>query len=173
MVIYTDGSYSEQAGILGYAFCCVEDRVIKQISDAFVLENGSSTIAEIVAVSKSLEFCLNYDIHKPLIVHDFDAIPFLALGYRACRPYMQEFVDELQRLTQIVEPDFQKVKAHDGHFYNTLAHNLAVEAVRKLRDGQTEIKEVRTRKPPREMNPEVQLSRFKTLCKNYHSLLYW
>jgi len=38
MTIYTDGSYSNQTSVLGYAFCLVEDGKVEYFSDAFILE---------------------------------------------------------------------------------------------------------------------------------------
>ena len=132
MTIYTDGSYSNQTSVLGYAFCFVEDGKVEYFSDAFILKNGSSTIAEIVAVTKSLEYCLKNGIQNPVVVHDYDELPFFAFGYRRCPPSMYKFVKTLQRLTREVKPRFRKVEAHKDDTYNNIVDKLAREAMQKF-----------------------------------------
>ncbi len=132
MTIYTDGSYSNQTNVLGYAFCVVEDHTVQQFSDAFVLKRGSSTIAEIIAVIKSLEYCKKNGIENPVIVHDYNELPFLAFGYRKSPPSMYSFVRQLQELTKKVKPRFRKVEAHKDDEYNNLVDRLAKESMRKF-----------------------------------------
>lgn len=132
MTIYTDGSYSNQTNVLGYAFCIVEDHTIKEFSDAFILKKGSSTIAEIIAVTKSLEYCKKRGIESPVIVHDYNELPFLAFGYRKSPPSMYSFVRHLRSLTKKVKPRFRKVEAHKDDKYNNLVDKLAREAMQKF-----------------------------------------
>lgn len=140
MVIFTDGSYSDQTGALGYAFCCVEDEKVVHVSDAFFLHDGSSMIAEIIAVSKSLEYCLQNKISNPLVVLDCEIIPPLAFGFKRCKPQLGEFVERLQKLTRIVEPTFRTVVIHREKVYRKLVHDLAIKAMRRLRDGKATTK---------------------------------
>ncbi|MEJ5229525.1 MAG: ribonuclease H [Pseudothermotoga sp.] len=132
MTIYTDGSYSNQTNVLAYAFCLVENDTVQHFSDAFILKNGSSTIAEIIAVTKSLEYCLKNGIQNPVVVHDYNELPFFAFGYRKCPPSMYKFVKTLQKLTQEVKPRFRKVEAHKDDLYNNSVDKLAREAMQKL-----------------------------------------
>ncbi|HBJ81393.1 reverse transcriptase-like protein [Pseudothermotoga sp.] len=132
MTIYTDGSYSNQTNVLGYAFCVVEDHTVLEFSNAFILKRGSSTIAEVVAVIKSLEYCKKNGIQNPVIVHDYNELPFFAFGYRKCPPSMYNFVKHLQELTKKVRPRFRKVEAHKDNEYNNLVDRLAREAMQKL-----------------------------------------
>ncbi|MGJ8455637.1 RNase H family protein [Pseudothermotoga sp. U03pept] len=132
MTIYTDASYSNQTNVLGYAFCLVEDGKVEHFSDAFILKNGSSTIAEIIAVTKSLEYCLKNNIQNPVVVHDYNELPFFAFGYRKCPPSMYKFVKTLQKLTQEVKPRFRKVEAHKDDIYNNTVDKLAREKMQEF-----------------------------------------
>ncbi|HEY8542108.1 MAG TPA: ribonuclease H, partial [Pseudothermotoga sp.] len=103
-----------------------------EFSDAFILKRGSSTIAEIIAVTKSLEYCKKNGIESPVIVHDYNELPFLAFGYRKSPPSMYNFVRHLQELTKKVKPRFRKVEAHKDDKYNNLVDKLAREAMQKF-----------------------------------------
>ncbi|MGB9901331.1 MAG: reverse transcriptase-like protein [Pseudothermotoga sp.] len=129
MTIYTDGSYSNQTNVLGYAFCLVEDGTVDEHSGARKMNHGSSTIAEVVAVIESLKYCAKRKIENPVIVHDYNELPFLAFGYRKAPPSMFNLVKELQRLTQTVKPRFRKVEAHKDDEYNNLVDKLARKAM--------------------------------------------
>jgi len=85
-----------------------------------------------VAVTKSLEYCLKNGIQNPVVVHDYDELPFFAFGYRRCPPSMYKFVKTLQRLTREVKPRFRKVEAHKDDTYNNIVDKLAREAMQQF-----------------------------------------
>lgn len=139
MTIYTDGAYSDKLKVLAYAFCIVQDHKAEEFSDAFILKNGSSTIAEVIAVIKSLEHCKKNGIDSPVIVHDYNELPFFAFGYRRCPPSMYRFVKHLQELTKAVKPRFRKVEAHKDDKYNNLVDKLARETMQKFASNSQKI----------------------------------
>ena len=172
VTIYTDGACSGNPGPGGYAAIIMKDEKSKEIVGA--RENTTNNQMELMAAIEGLKA-----LKVPCIVSLYSDSAYLVnayekgwidswkkAGWKTASKTEVKNVDlwqELERLRQIHDITFIKVKGHADNEYNNRCDRLAVDAIDKLRRGElktTSSQEDKIKKVFGSL-PEIETTRLK------------
>ncbi|MDO4458487.1 MAG: ribonuclease H family protein [Clostridia bacterium] len=132
-IAYVDGSFRQDTGEFssgavlfykGKAF-----RFSKKFSDPEMAEMRN-VAGEIMGSVSVIRYCLNNNIGKIVVYHDYEGIARWATGdWKAKKAGTQAYREFCLDAMSKMEINFRKVKGHSGDKYNDMADKLAKEAL--------------------------------------------
>lgn len=133
IVAYVDGSYQKSTDRYSFGAVLLQNgEIIDTLSR--VGNNpryqGSWQIAgEVFGALHAIQWAIKKGFHKIIIHYDYIGIEKWALGeWKANKPVSQDYIEWYKKLSQQIQVDFIKVKAHSGVEFNELVDQLAKDA---------------------------------------------
>lgn len=145
--LYTDGSSDYKLGEYSSAFIILdnEDNVVyydyfKGNKESFIKYNNVS--GEVMACLYGMKSCVDLGIPSVVVHYDYIGLEKWFNGsWMARNPLSQVYIQSMRGLMLKCDPNFHKVKGHDGYLYNELCDYLAKHALGKKYKGRNEFKE--------------------------------
>lgn len=130
---YVDGSYDPLTNSFSYGMVFfIEGREL-HFSERFWesdLSEMNNIAGEIKGAEAAIRYCLEHDISKVTIYHDYEGIARWCTGeWKAKKEGTKAYVDFCKKASSKVCIKFVKVKGHSGDKYNNLADRLAKVAL--------------------------------------------
>lgn len=125
--IYTDGAYSSSKNIGGWAFLIIEDNL--EIFKLFgPIQNTTNNRAELFAVIKSIEWCINNNISNVHIYTDsMYIVGTMTKNWK--RNKNTDLWNQLDNLIKNIKINWKHVKGHNGNILNERCDLLATQAI--------------------------------------------
>jgi ribonuclease HI len=136
VIAYVDGSFDKHSKRYSYGVVMLkDDTVLTTLNNA----DNDPIYAESFQIAGECFGCLNaikwakQNGYKKVALHyDYMGIEMWATGkWRANKPVSKDYVKYYQKLSDGIEVEFVKVKAHTGIEFNELADQLAKDALKK------------------------------------------
>lgn len=135
---YVDGSYDQSTNRFSCGVVIVETDAagnddtteLKAVFEDDVAALQRNVAGEIMGAKTAIDYCLQNDIRRIEIYHDYEGVGKWADGkWKANNPLTQAYKQFVAEARQKMSITFVKVKAHAGNKYNELADKLAKRAL--------------------------------------------
>jgi len=135
---YVDGSYDSSTNRFSCGVVIVETDAagnddtteLKAVFEDDVAALQRNVAGEIMGAKTAIDYCLQNDIKRIEIYHDYEGVGKWADGkWKANNPLTQAYKQFVAEARQQMSISFVKVKAHAGNKYNELADKLAKRAL--------------------------------------------
>ena len=130
---YVDGSYDDATKSFSYGIVFFYKGKMFEFSKAFKSNELSSmrnVAGEIKGAEAAMQYCIDQNIHKLKIYHDYEGISRWCLGeWQATKKGTISYVSFYNKIKNKLKVKFVKVKGHSGDKYNELADKLAKKAL--------------------------------------------
>lgn len=132
-VAYVDGSYDDSKKVFAAGVVIFWNDIVKYFSgksDDVDLIEMRNVAGEIKASEYAMQYCLENNIHRLDLYHDYEGIAKWCTGeWSAKKKGTQDYRDFYESIKDRLGVNFIKVKGHSGDKYNDLADKLAKEAL--------------------------------------------
>ncbi len=132
-VAYVDGSYRGDTGEFSYGVVMFHKGIKQQFCDSSsdeTLAEMRNVAGEIKGAETAISYCLNNNVSKLEIYHDYEGISKWCTGeWKANKKGTQDYRDFYKKASEKVSISFCKVKGHSGVKYNEEADSLAKKAL--------------------------------------------
>lgn len=132
-VAYVDGSYDDSKKVFAAGVVIFWNDIEKHFSgksDDVDLIEMRNVAGEIKASEYAMQYCLENNIHRLDLYHDYEGIAKWCTGeWSAKKKGTQDYRDFYESIKDRLDVNFIKVKGHSGDKYNDLADKLAKEAL--------------------------------------------
>lgn len=131
--VYVDGSYDDTTKSFSYGIVFFYNGEMLEFSKAFKSNELSSmrnVAGEIKGAEAAMQYCIDQNIPKLKIYHDYEGISRWCLGeWQATKKGTISYVSFYNKIKNKLKVKFVKVKGHSGDKYNELADKLAKKAL--------------------------------------------
>ena len=129
VVAYIDGSFDEETNYYACGVVIIRDGHESYFSDS---DNNSEMVSmrnvagEILGAKFAMQYAIDNGISEITLVHDYQGIACWCTGeWKTNKIGTRDFKNFYDEIIQSINVEFQKVKGHNGEFYNELADALA------------------------------------------------
>lgn len=133
--IYVDGSYKPTTNTIGCAFTLSDDTCKKPYRAAFSKQLKSqhkygSNIAEMIAAKTAIKTARSLGFTQIIIYHDWNGLELFShrnrikKRHKGCPSYVV-YAEYIEKVRNVAEVSFVKVKAHSGNEFNNLVDKMA------------------------------------------------
>lgn len=134
-IAYVDGSYDQKSRCFSYGAVIFYQGRQYTFAEKYFDEDLASmrnVAGEIKGAMRAMEFCLEKEIKRLVIYHDYEGVAHWCTGaWQAKKEGTIAYRKYFQKASEQVVISFVKVKGHSGDTYNDLADQLAKEALKK------------------------------------------
>ena len=131
-IAYVDGSYDSLTQSFSYGMVFFIDGHELHFAEKFSesdLSEMKNVAGEIKGAEAAIQYCLDHNIPKVTIYHDYEGIARWCTGeWKAKKEGTMAYADFCKKASSKVCIQFVKVKGHSGDKYNDLADRLAKSA---------------------------------------------
>lgn len=131
MIAYVDGSYNDQTKVVGYGVVIFTVNGKKRYQGTASMETvGHRNVSgEIEGALFAMRKAIELNKEKLILHFDYAGIEKWAHGdWRTNHPLTKSYKKEFNKINNVLDVIFIKVKAHSGDVYNDEADQLAKEA---------------------------------------------
>jgi ribonuclease HI len=129
VIAYVDGSYDEETGYYSCGVVVLRNGHESYMSDSANLKEMATmrnVAGEIIGAQLAMQYALDNGLSDITIVHDYQGISCWCTGeWTTNKEGTRAFKKFYDEISSAVNVHFQKVKGHNGVFYNELADALA------------------------------------------------
>lgn len=132
-IAYVDGSYDVSTGKFACGIVLWIGENKEEISHAYdhsEMSEMRNVAGEIMGSSEAIKYCLEHNVGKLTIYHDYEGIAKWCTGeWKAKKQYTKAYAAYYAKARAKMQIDFVKVKGHSGDRYNDEADRLARSAL--------------------------------------------
>lgn len=131
---FVDGSYQKETKVYGYGVVFIERNGTLSKHKDFGTEEAYAEMrnvsGEILGAKRAVELAIEKGLSSITIFHDYQGISSWVNGEWKCnKEKTMEYRDFMKEAEKKIRPEFFKVPAHSGIYFNEMADALAKEAV--------------------------------------------
>lgn len=131
---YVDGSFDRVKGRYSFGAAIVQngeviDTLQRAGNNPIYVESGQNA-GEVFGCLHAVQWAINKGYDTIYVYYDFEGIEKWISGeWKAKKQVSQDYVEHFRELSEYIDVEFVKVKAHSGVQFNELADQLAAEAI--------------------------------------------